>query len=289
MDLTNSSITIKREKKISLLTVENVEPQLPDEGELVLASVNEISPHGVYVSLDEYGKFRAFLHISEIATGWVRDIERYAKPGQKIVLKVIRVNRGRKEIDLSLRQVSGEERKTKIIEVKKSEKARSILDALKTRLNLDEASLKKISEPILEQYGSLYEGFEDIARRGQKALQRIALPPEYVQAVQATCEEKIAIPIVEVRGMMDIRVKSPNGIDVIKNALEAAEEIKTSGVQVKATYLGTPRYRLTVKAENYKVAERALQSALEKIQTAVEKSKGKFVFTREESRKQKIE
>ena len=74
---------------------------MPDEGELVLATVTEISPHGVYVTLDEYGKFPAFLHISEIATGWVRDIERYAKPGQKIVLKVIRVNKGRKEIDLS--------------------------------------------------------------------------------------------------------------------------------------------------------------------------------------------
>src|SRR5487761_1219736 len=70
---------------------------MPDEGELVLATVTEISPHGVYVTLDEYGRLPAFLHISEIATGWVRDIERYAKPGQKIVLKVIRQNRNRKE------------------------------------------------------------------------------------------------------------------------------------------------------------------------------------------------
>ena len=113
------------------------------------------------------------------------------------------------------------------------------------------------------------------------------LPPEFVQSLSSRhLKRKIAVPIVEVRGMMDIRVKSSDGIDVIKNALESAEDIKTSGVQVKATYLGTPRYRLTVKAENYKVAERALQSALERIQTTVEKSKGKFVFTREESRKQ---
>ena len=114
---------------------------MPEEGELVLATVNEINPHGVYVTLDEYDKVRAFLHISEIATGWVRDIERYAKPGQKIVLKVIRQNRNRREIDLSLRQVSGEEKRQKIIEVKKNEKARTILDALKSRLSLDEKGL----------------------------------------------------------------------------------------------------------------------------------------------------
>ena len=157
--------------------------QMPDEGELVIASVNEITAHGAYVTLDVYNKLRAFLHISEIATGWVRDIERYAKPGQKIVLKVIRINRTRKEIDLSLRQVSGEERKTKIIEVKKTEKARSILDALKTRLNLDDQSLRSIEDKVLEQYDTLYDGFEDVARRGEKAMQKLTLEPPIAEAI----------------------------------------------------------------------------------------------------------
>jgi len=271
---------------LSVEDATETQQQLPEEGELVIANVNQITAHGVYVSLDEYGRLPAFLHISEIATGWVRDIERYAKPGQKIVLKVIRVNRGRREVDLSLRQVSGEERKQKIIEVKKTEKARSILDALKTRLNYDNNMIRTIQDAIYNQYDTLYEGFEDIARRGPKALQKLDLPQQYAEPLETISKEKISIPIVEVRGVMDIRVKSSNGIEVIRGALQQAEEIKTSGVQVKATYLGTPRYRLTVKAENYKVAERALQSALEKIQTPVMKNKGKFNFTREESRKQ---
>ncbi|MGH2637803.1 MAG: translation initiation factor IF-2 subunit alpha [Rhabdochlamydiaceae bacterium] len=260
--------------------------QMPDEGELVLATVNEITAHGVYVILDEYNKLPAFLHISEIATGWVRDIERYAKPGQKIVLKVIRVNRSRKEIDLTLKQVSGEERKVKIIEVKKNEKARSIIDALKLRLPADDKSLRSLQDQILEQYDSVYEGFEDIARRGPKAIQKIGIQPPQAETLEAVSKEKISIPIVEVRGVMDIRVKAPDGIEVIKKALRAGEDIKSSGVQVKVTYLGTPRYRLTIRAENYKVAERALQNALEKIKTLIEKSKGRFNFTREGSRKQ---
>jgi translation initiation factor 2 subunit 1 len=260
---------------------------MPEEGELVIATVNEISPHGVYVSLDEYNKLRAFLHISEIATGWVRDISRYAKPGQKIVLKVIRLNRTRREIDLSLRQVSGEEKRQKIIEVKKSEKARTILDTLKTHLGSDEAALNQIQDVLLNNYDTLYDGFEDIARRGQKAIQRIeGLPQNYAQMLETISSEKIAIPIVEVRGIMDIRVKTSDGIEVIKSALKSVEETKASGVSVKTVYLGTPRYRLIVKAENYKVAERALQNAREKIEGAILKSKGKFAFTREGSRKQ---
>lgn len=261
---------------------------MPDEGELVLATVTQLSPHGVYVTLDEYGKLPAFLHISEIATGWVRDIERYAKPGQKIVLKVIRINKARKEIDLSLRQVSGEERKEKIIEVKKTEKAKSITEALKKTLNLDDQTMSKLEGLLLDHYDSLYDAFDDIARRGRKAIQRIeGLPENQVQALETISAEKITIPIVEVRGIMDIRVKTPDGIEVIRNALHSVEESKTStGVHIRTTYLGTPKYRLTVKAENYKVAERALQNAREKIQTAVEKNRGKFNFTREGSRKQ---
>jgi len=259
---------------------------MPEDGELVLATVREITAHGAYVTLDEYGKLPAFLHISEIATGWVRDIERYAKPGQKIVLKVIRINRGRKEIDLSLRQVSGEERRDKIIEVKKTEKAATIVDALKVRLTGNETGVKSIADSILNQYDTLYDGFEDVARRGPKALAKLTLDPALAQLLEEVAKDKISIPVVEVRGVMDIRVKASNGIEVIKSALKSGEDVKTSGAQVKVTYLGTPRYRLIVKAENYKVAERGLQSALEHIRTVLEKNKGKFNFTREESRKQ---
>lgn len=268
------------------MTIENTIQSMPEDGELVLATVREITAHGVYVTLDEYGKLPAFLHISEIATGWVRDIERYAKPGQKIVLKVIRINRGRKEIDLSLRQVSGEERRDKIIEVKKTEKAATIVDALKVKLSGNESSMKSIIDSILNQYDTLYDGFEDIARRGPKALAKLTLDPTLAQSLEEVAKDKISIPIVEVRGVMDIRVKASNGIEVIKSALRSGEDVKTSGAQVKVTYLGTPRYRLIVKAENYKVAERGLQSALERIRTVLEKNKGKFNFTREESRKQ---
>src|SRR2546425_12229506 len=89
---------------------------MPEPGEIVVCTVREITSHGIYVNLDQYEGTNGFLHVSEISTGWVRNIDRVAKVSQKLVLKVIRVNKARREIDLSLRQVTNEERRARGIE-----------------------------------------------------------------------------------------------------------------------------------------------------------------------------
>src|ERR1035438_9146271 len=97
--------------------------ELPERGDIVLCTVREITPHGIYVDLDEYNHMNGFLPLSEISTGWVRNIDRVAKVQQKLVLKVIRAERSRREVDLSLRQVTNEEKRTKLIGWKQNERA----------------------------------------------------------------------------------------------------------------------------------------------------------------------
>ena len=112
-------------------TQETVE--LPEPGDLVLATVKQVTSHGAYVELGEYQGMMGFLHVSELSTGWVRHIDRYVRVNLKIVLKVIRVNTVRKEVDLSLRNVTGDERKKKIIEVKRDDKAKGIIEIVKEK------------------------------------------------------------------------------------------------------------------------------------------------------------
>jgi translation initiation factor 2 subunit 1 len=53
--------------------------EMPEQGEIVIATVTKVMDHGAYVTLDEYDEIQGFLHISEIAPGWIRSINRFIK------------------------------------------------------------------------------------------------------------------------------------------------------------------------------------------------------------------
>jgi translation initiation factor 2 subunit 1 len=257
--------------------------RLPEEGETVIATVTQVTGHGAYVTLDEYNNMTGFLHISEIATGWIRNIERYIRPKQKAVLKVTRVNKVRGEVDTSLKQVSGEERKSKLIEAKKYDKAATFLDFIKSKLKLTDETVKEIEDVLLQKYDYVYDAFEAVSRKGLDAIQNINLSPEIKNAIEEA-SKRIPIPVVEISGIMEITLKKPNGIEIIKSTLADAEGSKGSANST-ITYIGAPRYRVVVTAENFKVAEKFMNNTVEKLRANIEKQHGTFNFVRQDSKK----
>jgi len=257
--------------------------ELPDRGEIVLCTVREITPHGIYVDLDEYNNMNGFLHISEISTGWVRNIERVAKPQQKMVLKVIRAERSRREVDLSLRQVTNEEKRNKLIEWKQSERAITIMGMVKKKLQLDDVQFGDISAKMEKEYGSLYEALEAASKKGEKAFATLEIPEVIEKDIVEAAREKISSPKYEVGAIVEVSSRASDGIQQIKEALEAATKASTTA-EIKVTYVGAPRYRLRVVADDYKQADKVMNSALEHIQEGVGKS-GTFSSKREMSRK----
>ena len=76
---------------------------------------------------------------------------------------------------------------------------------------------------------------------------------------------------------------SSNGIENIRNSLQGFEKADQNGVKI--LYIGAPKYRISITAPDFKSAEKTLKPILEDIQKNIEKNKGIFKFTREESKK----
>lgn len=256
--------------------------ELPEVGEIVVATITKIMDQGAYVSLDEYNNIQGFLHISEIATGWIRHVEKFVKVGEKKVLLVKRVNSARSEIDLSLKQVSNDQKKKKLFELKRTEKERVLIENLKTKTGLSQIEIEKLNGILISKFGSVYDTFSEIVSKGISVLDELNLPKKVLSTIEEL-STKIQVPHVEIRGILELTSTKPNGIEIIKKALLDAIENKDATIEI--TYIGAPRYRLTISAQNFKTAEKALKPVLSIIQTAIEKKGGTYKFTREESKK----
>ena len=218
---------------------------MPEIGEIVIATIKKTGDHGAYVSLDEYDNIQGFLHISEIAPGWVRKVTKYVKEGDKKVLLVKKIQAERAEIDLSLKQITKEQRKKKLLDVKRFEKEQGILKNIQDKIKLSVEEIDGLEEKLLSKYPSVYDAIIDIGTNN-------------ISVVDAGKPGK-------------------------KDALDAIKDNPNEKIDI--SYLGAPKYRLSVVAQDFKTAEKTLKPVLEKIEKNSSKHNCVFKFSREESKK----
>jgi translation initiation factor 2 subunit 1 len=273
----------------------------PDPGELVVGKVDEIEDFGVFVDLEEYEDKRGLVHISEVASGWIKSIRDHVREGQTVVAKVLEVDTDSQQIDLSIKDVNDHQRKDKIQEWKNEQKADNWM-LLAFGEDVSDERYGEVAGELLSAYGSMYEGFEEAAIHGPAALEDTDLDEEAVERIVDTARENVSVPYVTVTGYVDLESPDGDGVDDVREALQAAEgngvvptseasggsedeHGESSGVpdevDLEVTYVGAPEYRIRVQAPNYKTAERELEESAERAREAIEAAGGEGEYHRE--------
>ncbi len=259
---------------------------IPDNGDIVVATVDKVFSYGAYVKLDEYQGYPAFLPWSEITTKHFRDIHEVVREGQRIVAKVIRIDRKKKPpaIDVSTKRVTVEDQRAKMIEWKRAQKAHNILEIVAKRLG---RSVREIYEAVgwkLEDYfGEIMAGLEEIAMRGPETVAKLGIDDQVLKILTEEVKRHVEIKKVSISGVMTLHTLAPDGINRIRKLLEEIKE-HLKGVDgvtsVDVYYIGSPRYRIDVEGYEYKVLEKALSSVIERASSEAKGMDIEFSFER---------
>ncbi len=267
----------EKEKKQDRLIIKR--DGYPSKGEIVIGTVTRVLDFGAFVSLDEYENKEGLVHISEVAPGWIKDIRDYVKKGQKVVCKVLDVNPKRGHIDLSIKDVNERQRKEKVLQWKNEMKAFKWLEIAGEKAGVNRDELIKVGKKLIRKFDTVYGAFEEVAFEGYEVISKL-VGESLAKAMAEIAQENIKPPKVKVRGYFELRSNAPDGVERIKKALmEAYKHAKD--VEMKLEYVGAPRYRIIVEAEDYKIAEKALKKITNAVLKTIKKLGGTGNFVRE--------
>jgi len=254
----------------------------PTPGELVVGRVDEIEDFGVFVDLEEYEDKRGLVHVSEVASGWIKNVRDHVNTDQMVVCKVLEVDEDAQQVDLSIKDVNDHQRSEKVQDWKNEQKADKWME-IAFGEDVDDDTFRRVANELIEAYGTLYDGFEEAAIHGHEALESTDLADDELDAIVETARENVSVPYVTVTGYVDLEAPGADGVEDVREALAAAEgngEVPDE-VDLEVTYVGAPEYRIRVQAPNYKTAEAQLEASADRASEAIGAAGGTAEFHRE--------
>jgi len=250
--------------------------EIPDRNELVMATIRKIMPYGAFCILPEYDNLEAFLHVSEVAPRWIKNIHEFISEGQTHVMKIHRVDPERNQVDVSIKRVSDEERRRKTEQVRTEKRAKKLLElSLKTAKS--SMTVEEAENAIEEHFGDAYSCFKEAMEDGESALKPLDFPKALKTVMVEIAKKNIKKPIVTVSGVITLVAYGEGGVSDVKKALDISDK------DLSILYLGAPSYKISIKAEDYKSAEKKLAKFVEQIKDFAQKNNCEFGFEREKS------
>ncbi|TXT59505.1 MAG: Translation initiation factor 2 subunit alpha [Promethearchaeota archaeon] len=241
-----------------------------------------------YDGLPSEDHARGMIHISEVSSRWVKNIRNHVRVGQRIVLRVTRVDPRKGHVDLSIRRTNAAQRKSKMKDWKYAVKLENLLQFLADEieeLSLDDA-YEMIGFPVLEYFNDNYqETVEEMKENGDKILENLTNAPEEIkETFLRIVDENVEISTISIIGKLKLKFIEENGIEKIKETLKEAKSVLEDPKEtrnLKISYIAAPFYRVEVISKDYLDAENILSDVIEKIQEKVENNNGTFEFIRE--------
>ena len=243
----------------------------PNFKDIVIATVKDIQPHGIYVYLDEFGS-QAYCPINELSTKWVKKPSDLVRINQKIVAQVYKITHGGRVINVSLKRVLPGERKRKLLEWKRLVRSLMIFKLISEKENVPlEEVIRKVGRPLADEFGNPYYGMEETIKEGKEILEKVGIPGEWIDDIYEIIKQNVKPGEVELRKVLIVRTFAPDGINKIKKGFEKAMQLAPKNILVE--YLSAPRYLIKIKGYEWKEVDKIFRKFINIIENSLKDSK----------------
>ncbi|RLN02351.1 hypothetical protein BBJ28_00004967 [Nothophytophthora sp. Chile5] len=253
-----------------------------------MVNVRSIAEMGAYVSLLEYNNIEGMILLSELSRRRIRSINKLIRVGKNEVVMVLRVDKEKGYIDLSKRRVSPEDIAKCEERYNKAKTVHGVLRqvAQENHLEIEDLYARiawplyrkfKIETPNDDEKKVEYVHCYDVFKMGitdDAVFEGLDITPEILTALRAQIRRRLTPQPIKIRADIEVTCFTYEGIEAIRAALQAAQDVGTEEVPVKVKLIAPPMYVMTTSTLDKQKGIQKLQEAIEAVRELITTKKG---------------
>lgn len=246
----------------------------PEPRDLVIATVKKVVPYGAFCALDEFNDMEGFIHVSEVAPRWIKNVHEHVKEGQKIIVRVVRVIPEKNQVDLSIKRVTEADRVWKRETYRKTKRSDKLLEITAKKLKkTDTEFINELRKELEQGYETCFEALESLSYTTEEAREKLKhINEKTLNVLEEVVKENIKRQKINIHRNIILECFDSDGIEKIKKGFSNYKN-KSEEVVVDIKYVGAPMYKVNITAWDYKSGEKEFNEIIEGIKKAMKNAR----------------
>lgn len=254
------------------------EQRFPEVDDVVMVNVRSIAEMGAYVTLSEYNDIEGMILLSELSRRRIRSIQKLLRVGRSECVVVLRVDKEKGYIDLSKRRVSAEEIAKCEEKFNKGKAVNSILRHVAATQKVDVEELYTNSAWKLDKIfggpAKSYDALKLAITENPQIWDNVSMEGPLKEALIDQVKRRLTPQPVKIRSDIEVACYAYEGINAVKEALQAGLALSSEDLEVKINLIAPPSYVVTTTSLDKDKGIQLLQKALEAIRAVITEKQG---------------
>ena len=240
-----------------------------------------MSEHSITVQLLEYNRIEGMITQAEYSrtnrSKYNQGILKAKKIKKQEICNVLRVDKEKGYIDLSKKQIRGEEKKEIDERFEKGKKVQNLIYPLCEAFKVNMEDLyRKIVWPLQNDKEHAFDALQRAVFNFEEVIGPLNLEPKIKERLEQELKKKFTPQPSKIRAVFEIRSFGKEGVDAIKRALRAGEAESTEEIELKINLIAPPYYVVQTTTMNKQQGIIVVQNCLNKVKEVMIANDGKY-------------